>query len=97
MHGTSAGQRRTNRRHGTRRLFHRGPFLFRDGRRFGRGRGRRGGRYGSRRRSHGFAGFFVTLFVSLACGLIDSIWIMHVVRDVLSVVLTQLDRDIFIY
>jgi hypothetical protein len=41
-------------------------------------------------------GFLVLLFVSLAYRLIDCIWIVYVVRDVLSVVLTQLDRDIFI-
>jgi hypothetical protein len=91
-----AGQRGAYRRHGTKCLFGGRYFFFRGRRAFGDRRlGRRHwGRdcRGSRR----FVAFVAACFlVRLARGIVR-VRIVHVVRDVLSVVLTQLNGYVFI-
>jgi hypothetical protein len=95
----AARQRRPYRRHDTRRFF-RGRFLFFGerralGRRGQHGRGRHRCDRDSRLGSGGVVSLFAVRFFVVDGGIVR-VRIVHVVRDVLSVILTQLDGYVFI-
>lgn len=99
MNGT-ARQWRADWRHGARRLFSGRLFFFRDGSAFdGRRQHRRRG-LGCYRNARGFGRGFVAFIamcflVRLARGFVR-VGVMHIIRNVLSVVLTQLNGYVFI-
>jgi hypothetical protein len=95
----AASQRRADGSGGTRRLFGCRLLFFRDRRAFG-GRRQYRRRGLEHRRDAGGLGrdivaFIAVFFVPLAGGFVG-VGIVHVVRDVLSVVLTELDGYVFI-
>jgi hypothetical protein len=95
-----ACQRRANRRHGARRFFRCGFLFLRDRRAFGGrrhyGRGMhrryRGGHLGGR----SIVPFLAMRFIVTLARAVVRVRIVHVVGNVLSVVLTQLDGYVFI-
>jgi hypothetical protein len=96
----AAGQWRPDGRHGTRRLFSSRLLFFRDGSALGdRRQHRRRGLWcyrNTRALRRGFVAFIAMCFlVRLTRGIVR-VGVMHVVRNVLSVVLTQLNGYVFI-
>jgi hypothetical protein len=96
----AAGQWRADWRHGTRRFFRGRLLFFRDRRAFG---GRR--EYGcgvhrcyrdDRLGGRSFVPFLAMRFIVTLARAVVRVRIVHVVGDVLSVVLTQLDGYVFI-